>query len=413
MTSTVSGYLLQALGIGLFCLAVKHWPGAAKSFVYFALLLNMITMVPAVVSDSIYGAITFGLLMNAACGWIAGYYLYHMTRNTPAEHRALAFGIGYGLATLVSWLMTLIGGGAFYYSEYILAVCGGMTLLAFGVIHRTHAKAGDAGMQSVPVRVAAAKSRERTSLIPAALLIFLFGLVNSSGFSFSVTGVDMTVSIELSRIVYGAGLIIAGIVTDRSRQYGAITALTVLVIPFIILALQGEALPAAVFWMLSYFTFGFYSVYRVILFSDIACERGTVWLVAAGLAIGRTGEAAGEGIFLSLKDHFALLVLLTALLFILSVIVFFFVYHRQYLKEPEPGSERERFERFAIQHDLSSREREVLRMIIEEKTNAEIAEALCISENTVKFHVRNLLQKTGCRNRKELHSEYYQAGNPL
>jgi len=37
---------------------------------------------------------------------------------------------------------------------------------------------------------------------------------------------------------------------------------------------------------------------------------------------------------------------------------------------------------------------------------AEIAEALSISESTVKFHIHNLLQKTGCRNRVVLLNTY-------
>ena len=52
------------------------------------------------------------------------------------------------------------------------------------------------------------------------------------------------------------------------------------------------------------------------------------------------------------------------------------------------------------------REREVLRCLLEEKPNPQIASELFISENTVKFHVRNLLKKTGCKNRVELRSKY-------
>ena len=40
------------------------------------------------------------------------------------------------------------------------------------------------------------------------------------------------------------------------------------------------------------------------------------------------------------------------------------------------------------------------------KTNSEIAEALSVSERTVKFHIHNILKKTGCRNRNELLSSY-------
>ena len=44
----------------------------------------------------------------------------------------------------------------------------------------------------------------------------------------------------------------------------------------------------------------------------------------------------------------------------------------------------------------------MLTLLLEEKTNKEIADALFISENTVKFHVRNILQKTGCKSRNDL-----------
>lgn len=57
---------------------------------------------------------------------------------------------------------------------------------------------------------------------------------------------------------------------------------------------------------------------------------------------------------------------------------------------------------FIQKHELSLRETEVLNLIIDGASNGEISEKLFISENTVKFHVRNILKKTGCSNRTEL-----------
>ncbi len=47
---------------------------------------------------------------------------------------------------------------------------------------------------------------------------------------------------------------------------------------------------------------------------------------------------------------------------------------------------------------LTSREKEVLRLIIKEYSNQEIAEELFISPRTVDAHKRNLLEKTGSKN---------------
>jgi DNA-binding NarL/FixJ family response regulator len=52
-----------------------------------------------------------------------------------------------------------------------------------------------------------------------------------------------------------------------------------------------------------------------------------------------------------------------------------------------------------LQETLTPREREVLERLTEGTTNKEIANALCISENTVKNHLRNILDKLHLQNR--------------
>ena len=49
--------------------------------------------------------------------------------------------------------------------------------------------------------------------------------------------IAFTISHVALRLVYAAGLIIAGIVTDRNRKHGAICALAALVIPFIMVGM--------------------------------------------------------------------------------------------------------------------------------------------------------------------------------
>ena len=68
----------------------------------------------------------------------------------------------------------------------------------------------------------------------------------------------------------------------------------------------------------------------------------------------------------------------------------------KYFPEPKPFSVPEGAA------PLSEREMEVLRLLCKPMTNAEIAEALCISESTVKFHKARMLEKTGFKSAMDL-----------
>lgn len=51
--------------------------------------------------------------------------------------------------------------------------------------------------------------------------------------------------------------------------------------------------------------------------------------------------------------------------------------------------------------DLTPRETELLQLMAQGLSNKEIAAALSLSENTVKYHLKNVLQKLGAHNRTE------------
>ncbi|WP_268123529.1 response regulator [Roseivirga pacifica] len=61
-------------------------------------------------------------------------------------------------------------------------------------------------------------------------------------------------------------------------------------------------------------------------------------------------------------------------------------------------SKRNGTERSVIEMPLSSREKEVLKLVMKEYSNSEIANELFISVRTVEAHKRNLLEKTGSKN---------------
>lgn len=52
--------------------------------------------------------------------------------------------------------------------------------------------------------------------------------------------------------------------------------------------------------------------------------------------------------------------------------------------------------------ELSEREREILMFLADRFTNAEISEKLCVSNNTVKYHLKRLYLKLGIINRADI-----------
>lgn len=177
-----------------------------------------------------------------------------------------------------------------------------------------------------------------------------------------------------------------------------------LVFPFISIALKGTTEAAAFIWILGYIFFGFFAVWRVIVFCDIATRRSDlVWMASFGLLFGRIGDALGAACGILLDSHTVLLVAISALLFISCVIVFFALYQKLYIPVlSRQQSEEQLLVAFERHFGLSARECEVFRLVEKGHSNSEIAGNLYISESTVKFHIRNILKKTDCKNRTEL-----------
>jgi len=150
-----------------------------------------------------------------------------------------------------------------------------------------------------------------------------------------------------------------------------------------------------------------------VLFMDLAAKTRRWSLAPLGLLMGRLGDVAGTAVGMLLAGHRVTLIAVTAAAFIPTA----WLFYRQYLQIYEPEivqrrSEMEVFDTFCLHHDLSAREREVFRMVLDNHTNGEIAERLFITERTVKYHVGNVLQKTGCRSRVELQKMFAQALYP-
>lgn len=398
----VAGYTVQAAGIGAALPWLRLAPAedARRSFAVGALLF-MAVAAPAALTHAPAVAIAFGLGMNFFCGVIAAFYLYGVAVCVPPEGRGMAFGAGYAIATAFAGLRALAArDGLARGGEYLIyaALCG--------VVIWFSQKPGalTPGREAGPGDGA---DGGRIPVVMACAAMAIISAVKGLGFSFPASGLQSGVSTELSRLPYAVGLAAAGLICDRSRRNGMLCAMGALILPFVMVGLTGEPVPAAVCRGLDYLFEGFFTVFRAVLFMDLAGRARRWELAPLGLLFGRLGDAAGAGLSMALSGSRAALVLAAALAFFAAMAVCYRLYRALY--EPETArrrSEQEVFDAFCLHHDLSDREREILRLMLDRRTNAEIAEALFISENTVKYHVRNVLQKTGCANRVEVQRQY-------
>ena len=433
--SLVLGYLCQAAGTGLFLISLRKMRGkgeyggtALRRRLNLSLVFFLFVLIPALLSESIVSVVFFGSLLNLACGIIAGFYLYGIAGMPSGGRGGIVFGCGYAAAIVCTGVCSIPWGGALLKGRASCVFCAGLAALAAVLtgrlgIFREDASAGfasAAGAEGAAVQNASQGTPPASSgpegvtgQIPSAAFFLACAAVvlacaeKNLGYGFPSADIASGVSPELSRIFYAVGLVAAGFVNEKDRKNGFICTVASLALPFLMLSLSSEEVPAEVLWCVDYFFYGFFSIFRVLLFLDIAGRTGRMEFAPVGLLAGRLGDAAGSAFCLLFSGNRMLLILMTASFFCLAIFLFFRLY--QDLYEPrnvERKSEREVFEMFCLRHDLTSRERDIFRLMIDNHTNGEIAEALFISENTVKFHVRNVLQKTGCPNRMELQKLY-------
>lgn len=72
------------------------------------------------------------------------------------------------------------------------------------------------------------------------------------------------------------------------------------------------------------------------------------------------------------------------------------------LSDPEPPQSS--LQKIVPKDPLTTREQEILELILQNKKRKEIAELLCLSENTIKTHTRTLYNKLGVCSREELYA---------
>ena len=398
-------YFVQAVGIGAYALLLRRSPALAggRRFASAALAAAFAFAAAALLSSRGTLLVLSGLAMNLCIGILSGIYLTRLSSQVPMESRGRAFGFAYAFGSVGTWLLSLPFGGALLRGRWSLGVF--FVLAALSVVLTRFLEPIAGGIEE---RGSGAASFDRNFILLAFSVPFLCSVVNGLGYFFSAADVSGVCDLAFTRMFYVIGLVAAGVVSDKNRRYGAVCCMVALIFPFACLALKDEVGASAVMSMFSYIFYGFFSVYRVVLFADVAAKRARLLpLSVFGLLAGRMGDGLGTlgGILLE-KDQ-TVLTCLNAGAFMLCTLLFFGLYHRLYMPLlPEQKNTEALLSAYEARFGFTVQQCRIFRLVVRGCSNSEIAAELFLTESTVKFHMKNILKRTGCVNRTELISDF-------
>lgn len=395
-------YLAQAIGIIFFIFAMIKIPDkAAKKISYFVSLgLSAVFMVLMLLCKSTGLIIAGGLFFNFFIGSLSAWHLMLIAAHVPQQMMARAYGFSFAVGSFGTYLISLFYNGLFL-SPPVAPV---LYLILIGINGLLIIKC-DKNLLPYKDSKSSSKAFPKETLTILMIVIFVMSLLYTIGGRYDVSNiVDAKVNLEFARAFYALGLILAGILFDISRKHGAITCFASLVFPFFVILLYDYDSLIIVAWVLGYILLGLFSVYRAVLFMDVAIkDTAFLSLAALGLFVTRLGEVTITYVPSQAFDNNLSAYLIIGSLFVILVFLFFFAFQKLYMPiyKPTPDYELQLLE-FEKRYGLTIREMDVLIEIAGGYSNAEISAKLFVSENTVKFHMKNLLKKTSCSNRSEV-----------
>ncbi|MBO7402657.1 MAG: hypothetical protein J6U10_06675 [Lachnospiraceae bacterium] len=419
--STGWAYLAQGLGLALFILLyrTKSRLSARRMFQAALFLIEIPVIMVSILVPNKALLLVMIIILNIIVGLHTGFTFTLAAAQAPTSRLGLCYGLAYAVGAFGTWLISVINGGVMTSRHILYADILLIALIIFAIMMYRDAFTGE--------QKNGAKAETDTSGAPGVSgspagrrIIILLCLVIAIMAPISSIGTNNNLYVEYCRELdllaqrsfYAVGLIAAGLVFDRNRTVSGICSVVSLIYPIVLIMIYRESGLVKLVVGLSYVILGFFAVYRASSFMTFAAESKKLYLAPLGLAIARAFEAAAVLLLIEMNIDEMTSVILMSVLFIPLIILFFVMLKAEYTGpalplEPQPVlSVDGRHAEFARQYGLTRREEEITGFLSEGRSNGEIAERLKLSESTVRFHVSNILKKTGMKDRNEVGRVY-------
>jgi DNA-binding CsgD family transcriptional regulator len=391
-----SGQMIGAI-IGLFMLRKDKTHLFIKRNLFLGLIISVVTTLGIFASTKVIYSVLLGFIMNSAYGFITAYLLSLVGQFGTVNTVGKIVGLGYGLGTLASYLFNAILGEWMSQYQLISFVFAGIILIEIFIVHKMNL---DFTQTERPEK----RAITRNEFFLMAFVLTFMAIISAIGGNYKSEAIFQTgIRLEYTRIYYAIGLIIAGLISDYSRHLGGWACIFALFYPFVGILINSNLSLASIAWPMSYFFLGFYTIYRTIKSIDLSMvSQKFIYFASLGFIVARFGEIMSELFFWIPSDQTLLNSILLILLMV-PMLIGFTKLESYTIKNTNLISYDDKVKSFA----LTNREKEILECVLNGKSNSEIASSLFISENTVKFHVRNILKKTNCKGRNDVRDLFH------
>ena len=327
----VFAYVIHIVGMLIFSFGVKRKPEffLRKESFMFCIGLWYILSLLSVVTDIKSFVLVFGLLATVLTGVLFGFYLTALADGVK-QRRGLLFGGAGAVSSIASFLVSLPVKGTFLFSNsvwilYFVFVVLSVVCVWFAFPGKEEAQSAELGNQ-VPVALSDPEKLKKY-LIIGGVIIVLLSMVGNMGFYFPSADITQAgVDLEFSRAFYSIGLIIAGIIYDKSPKIALIFCSSSILFPFVSLLLMEQLHASVVLWVMAYIILGFVSVFRALTFvTPAGSDKKLLYLAPIGFTCGRLGEAIGTSLAIVLTPHRLVHIIVTSVVCICTMLAFFFL----------------------------------------------------------------------------------------
>lgn len=398
ITSTISGwaYIAQAIGLSFFILMYRTLHGFLTKRV-FPMFLSFLIIPISCISLLVHNGnalMIMVILFNGIIGIQTAFTFSLISTYIDFKHRALCFGTAYSVGGLVTWCISSLN--IQIMTTYPVLLCIFLILSLTDVLLLKYKDIHE---------IEEVERNDKKDTLFIGILILLMSVITTLGSNDPIlVELGNQTSFLTTRIYYAIGLMTASYIFDLNNQFGGICTIASLLYPILVTVLYREIPNNMLILGLTDTFAGFFTVYRAGMFLNHPQKN----MASLGLCISRITEGLLVLLIANLQlSHLA--IFLTAGITLVPIIILYGLF---YMKEE--GRIESKIEQsieipieavaisFSEKYNLTRREEEILDFLVSGKTNKEIADNLCLSESTVRFHVSNILKKTGYKSRNDV-----------